>query len=75
MDTISEQKIVAALDEVFKGKTVIVIAHRLSTIQRAHQIVVLKNGIIIEAGNHQTLMKKEGQYFNLVKSQMPAVYA
>lgn len=75
LDTISEQKIVAALDEVFKGKTVIVIAHRLSTIQKADQIVVLKNGMIIETGNHQTLMKKEGQYFNLVKSQMPAVYA
>lgn len=75
LDTINEQKIVAALDEVFKEKTVIVVAHRLSTIQKADQIVVLKNGIIIEIGNHQTLMKKEGQYFNLVKSQMPAVYA
>jgi ATP-binding cassette subfamily B protein len=71
LDVINEQKIVAALDDVFKNKTVVVIAHRLSTIKKADQIIVLKNGTIIEIGNHKTLMEKEqGYYLELVKIQM-----
>ena len=71
LDTVNEQKIVAALDEVFKNKTVIVVAHRLSTIQKADQIVVLKKGVIVEIGNHQSLMQsKNGHYIELVKAQM-----
>ena len=59
-----------ALDEVFKDKTVIVVAHRLSTIKKADQIVVLKNGQIVEIGNHQTLMENPlGSYYRLVQSQ------
>lgn len=75
LDAINEQKIVTALDKVFKEKTVVVIAHRLSTIQKADQIVVLKKGMVAEVGNHETLMKKEGHYFDLVKSQMGFTYA
>lgn len=69
LDSINEQKIVAALDDVFKEKTVVVVAHRLSTIQKAHQIIVLKNGSIIEIGNHEVLMEKNGYYTTLVASQ------
>jgi ATP-binding cassette subfamily B protein len=72
LDTVNEQKIVSALDNVFKGKTVIVVAHRLSTIRKADQIIVLKNGSVVEVGNHETMMKNEkGHYFQLLKAQMP----
>ena len=70
LDTINEQKIVAALEDVFKGKTVIVIAHRLSTIQNADQIVVMSNGMVAEVGNHDSLMEKQGKYYQLVHSQI-----
>jgi len=69
LDTINEQKIIAALDEIFEGRTVIVVAHRLSTIRKADQIIVMKNGTIIETGNHDTLLAKGGQYYQLCLSQ------
>ena len=71
LDSINEQKIVTALEDIFKNKTVIVVAHRLSTIRKADQIVVLKNGSITEIGNHESLMTREnGHYYQLVKTQM-----
>ncbi len=70
LDTLNEQKIVNALDDVFKEKTVIVVAHRLSTIRKADQIVVMQGGIIVETGNHETLMARKGRYFQLVQSQL-----
>lgn len=70
LDTLNEQKIVAALDNVFKDKTVIVVAHRLSTIRKADQIVVMQDGAIVEAGNHESLMQKKGRYYLLVQSQL-----
>jgi ATP-binding cassette subfamily B protein len=73
LDSINEQKIVKALDEVFEGKTVIVVAHRLSTIRKAHQIVVMKNGTIVEIGNHSSLMQKREHYFLLVQSQFEGI--
>jgi len=69
LDTINEKKITEALDDVFKGKTVIVIAHRLSTIRKADQIIVMQNGLIAETGNHEFLMSIKGRYFQLVQSQ------
>ncbi|WP_367211259.1 peptidase domain-containing ABC transporter [Sphingobacterium sp. R2] len=69
LDTINEQKITAALDDIFHGKTVIVVAHRLSTIRKADQIIVMKDGQVIESGNHQSLMERRGRYFQLVDSQ------
>ncbi|WP_316847131.1 peptidase domain-containing ABC transporter [Pedobacter psychrodurus] len=69
LDTINEQKIVRALDDVFRDKTVVVIAHRLSTIRKAHQIIVLKGGRIVEVGNHAFLMERKGHYFELVVAQ------
>lgn len=70
LDTINEQKIVSALDNVFKDKTVIIVAHRLSTIKKADQIVVMNNGTIVEIGSHQLLMERKGRYFQLIQSQM-----
>lgn len=69
LDTINEQKITTALDEVFHGKTVIVVAHRLSTIRKADQIIVMKDGQVMEAGTHQSLMERGGRYYQLVESQ------
>jgi bacteriocin-processing peptidase. Cysteine peptidase. MEROPS family C39 len=69
LDTINEQKITTALDEVFYGKTVIVVAHRLSTIRKADQIIVMKDGRITEVGTHESLMERRGRYYQLVESQ------
>ncbi|AYD49046.1 peptidase domain-containing ABC transporter [Arachidicoccus soli] len=69
LDSLNEQKIVEALDNVFKDKTVIVIAHRLSTIRKADQIIVMQNGTVVEIGNHISLMQSKGRYFQLVQSQ------
>lgn len=69
LDTINEQKITQALDKVFHSKTVIVVAHRLSTIRKADQIVVMRDGHIVEVGNHETLMQRQGRYHQLVESQ------
>lgn len=70
LDTINEQKITAALDDVFKDKTVIVVAHRLSTIRKADQIIVMQNGGIVEIGNHDSLMENKRRYYQLVQSQL-----
>ncbi|WP_109610993.1 peptidase domain-containing ABC transporter [Mucilaginibacter oryzae] len=70
LDTINEQKIVAALDNVFKDKTVIVVAHRLSTIRKADQIIVMQNGMVVEIGTHDSLMERKERYFQLVQSQI-----
>lgn len=70
LDTINEQKIVTALDDVFKDKTVIVVAHRLSTIRKADQIIVMQDGMVVEVGAHDSLMKSKGRYHQLVQSQM-----
>lgn len=72
LDTINEQKIITALDNIFKGKTVIVVAHRLSTIRKADQIVVMMGGSIVEVGDHDMLMQRRGRYYQLVQSQIEA---
>jgi ATP-binding cassette subfamily B protein len=70
LDAKNEKIIMENLNEFFKGKTTVIIAHRLSTVQNADQIVVLEGGKIVELGNHQTLIDKQGVYFNLVKNQL-----
>lgn len=72
LDVINERRIVDALNGAFKDRTVIVVAHRLSTIRNADQIVVLDKGFVVEVGNHDSLMEKKGQYYNLVSTQMQA---
>ena len=69
IDTRSEKLITDAFDQMMKDKTSIVIAHRLSTIEKADVIIVMNNGAIIETGNHQELMNKEGFYYRLYSSQ------
>jgi ATP-binding cassette subfamily B protein len=69
LDAINEQKIVKALDNVFKNRTVIVVAHRLSTIRKADQIIVLKGGMVVEVGNHKSLMEYKRYYYELIQNQ------
>ena len=69
MDTVNEQKIVQALNGAFENRTVVIIAHRLSTIRHADQIVVMEKGMIVEIGNHEQLMERNGFYYTLVCSQ------
>lgn len=69
IDTRTEQKIQKAMDELMKNRTSFVIAHRLSTIKNADLILVLKDGDIIESGNHHELMSKNGFYADLYNSQ------
>ena len=70
LDANNEKEIMEQLNEFFKGKTVVVVAHRLSTVKNADNIVVLKNGIITEQGNHETLVNKRSEYYELVKNQL-----
>ena len=65
VDTITEQKIQAAIDQVIKGRTSIVIAHRLSTVKNADIILVVDDGKIIEQGRHEELLAKKGHYYTL----------
>ena len=69
IDTRSEMLITEAFDTMMKEKTSIVIAHRLSTIEKADVIIVMKDGAIVETGNHQELMKKQSFYYSLYSSQ------
>jgi ATP-binding cassette subfamily B protein len=70
IDTETENMLQEALDKVKEGRTMIVIAHRLSTIKHADKIVVLENGIKVEEGKHQELLKKNGVYANIYRSQI-----
>nr|CAD1834787.1 unnamed protein product [Ananas comosus var. bracteatus] len=71
LDAESEHVVQEALDRVMVGRTTVVVAHRLSTIKGADMIVVLKNGMIVEKGRHETLMGlKEGVYASLVELRM-----
>ena len=65
VDSESEQLIQHAIDTLIKGRTSIVIAHRLSTIRKANEIIVMDRGVIIERGNHASLIAGEGAYYNL----------
>ena len=69
VDTRTEQNIQEAMDRLMKGRTSFVIAHRLSTIKYADLILVMKNGNIIEQGNHEQLMAQGGFYSELYNSQ------
>ena len=68
LDTESEKTIQKALDELQKGRTSLVIAHRLSTIENADKILVIGDGTIIEQGTHTELLKRDGAYTKLYKS-------
>ncbi|NMC37020.1 MAG: peptidase domain-containing ABC transporter [Bacteroidales bacterium] len=70
LDANTEKAIVENLTGFFKGKTVVIVAHRLSTVKNADLIAVMENGQIVETGNHDTLVKKKGSYYKLVRNQL-----
>ena len=65
IDTRTELQIQKAFDEMMKGRTTFIVAHRLSTIKNSDCIMVLEQGHIIERGNHQSLIKEKGKYYQL----------
>lgn len=72
VDTRTEIQIQKAMDNLMKGRTSFIIAHRLSTIRDADLILVMKDGDIIEQGNHEELIKQNGFYAELYNSQFEA---
>ncbi len=70
IDTETEAMINYALDVVAKNRTVIIVAHRLSTIRDADQIIVLEDGNIVESGNHDLLLSKNGKYMQMYRNQI-----
>lgn len=69
VDTRTEELVQQAMDKLTEGKTSFIIAHRLSTIKNADIILVMKDGNIIETGNHEELIEKNGFYADLYNSQ------
>ena len=69
IDTRTEIKIQEAFNRMMQGRTSFIVAHRLSTIQEADVILVMKDGHIIEQGNHESLLAKNGFYAKLYNSQ------
>jgi len=69
LDTESERLVQDALEKLTEGRTSFVIAHRLSTVQHADRIIVIDKGEIVEIGNHNELLEKNGLYKRLVDLQ------
>ena len=69
VDTETEKEIQKALDNLVHGRTTIAIAHRLSTLHKANRLVVLDQGQVVEIGNHDELIAKEGAYYRLYQAQ------
>ena len=69
IDTRTEIKIQQAFAKMMEGRTSFIVAHRLSTIREADIILVMENGKIIEQGNHEELLRKQGFYAKLYNSQ------
>ena len=62
--------VVASLNELMKGRTVLMVAHRLSTIRRVTKIIVIENGRVAESGNHEELLAKGGYYTRVASGQV-----
>jgi ATP-binding cassette subfamily B protein len=73
VDTRTEMHIQQAMVALMKNRTSLIIAHRLSTIRDADMIVVLKNGVIAEAGNHEELLQMDGEYAKLYSNQFAGI--
>ena len=72
LDSVTEAKIQRAFDNLAKGRTTLIIAHRLSTIRSANRIISIADGVITECGTHEQLLKTDGIYAQLYKTQNPA---
>lgn len=70
LDANNEKTIMEKLNLFLSGRTSVIVAHRLSTVRNADRILVLENGEIVEQGNHETLTKLKGKYYELVKNQL-----
>ena len=70
VDTYTEERILEELTKVMKDRTTILVSHRISTVKNAHQIVVLKEGAIVEHGTHASLMERQGVYADLYQKQL-----
>ena len=73
LDVESERAVQQQLDEIMEGKTAIIVAHRLSTIQNVDCIYVLDQGRIIEQGDHEALVSKQGKYYQLLSRQLKEI--
>lgn len=73
VDTRTEMHIQQAMVALMKNRTSLIIAHRLSTIRDADTIIVMKDGMIMESGNHEELLAKEGVYYNLYQNQFAGI--
>ncbi|OGS22008.1 MAG: hypothetical protein A2252_08300 [Elusimicrobia bacterium RIFOXYA2_FULL_39_19] len=69
LDSVSEAQVQEALERLFKNRTTFIIAHRLSTIKKAHRIIVIDKGTIVEEGKHEELLAKAGLYARLYREQ------
>ena len=65
IDTRTEALIEKGMDQLMEGRTVFVIAHRLSTVRNANAIIVLENGAVVEQGDHEQLLARRGEYYQL----------
>lgn len=69
LDSFSEEAVTKAMENLFKGRTVIIIAHRLQTVKKADEIIVLEDGVIKERGTHDELITKGGHYAKMLEMQ------
>ena len=73
MDTATERKIGEAVNELSRGRTVIMIAHRLSTLRDVDSLIVIEDGKLAESGTHDELIRAKGKFFDLYKLQLEAL--
>ncbi len=69
LDSSTEKEIIQNLEKISEGKTTLIIAHRLSTVSKADNIIVIDQGNIVESGNHQNLLDKNGLYADMWSKQ------
>jgi ABC-type multidrug transport system fused ATPase/permease subunit len=67
IDSETEAQLEQVLDRLLEGRQAIIVAHRLATVRRAHTILVLRDGHIVESGSHRELMERDGYYAQMVK--------